>query len=111
MRMRGICSTGTMNRKGNDMSFRSVVLLLFASTVVHLAAPPAFAANPTKPGEFLVDPPTLINLGFEWFIDGDDNRNATVAVTYRKQGESRWLTALPLLRLQGERINNGAQLD
>ena len=27
-------------------------------------------------GEFLIDPPTLINLGFEWRIDGDDNRNA-----------------------------------
>ena len=27
-------------------------------------------------GEFLIDPPTLINLGFEWFIQGDDNRNA-----------------------------------
>ena len=58
-----------------------------------------------------IEPPTLINLGFEWFIDGDDNRNATVAVSYRKAGETRWLTALPLLRLHGERINNGAQLD
>ena len=24
-------------------------------------------------GEFLVDPPSLINLGFEWVISGDDN--------------------------------------
>ena len=29
------------------------------------------------PIEFLIDPPTLINLGFEWFIQGDENRNAT----------------------------------
>ena len=40
-------------------------------------------------GEFVVDPPTLINLGFEWFIDGDDNRNAAVDVSYRKAGRPR----------------------
>jgi len=60
--------------------------------------------NKVKPGEFIIDHPTLINLGFEWFIDGDDNRNAQVAVSYRKQGEAEWKQALPLLRLQGERI-------
>jgi hypothetical protein len=69
------------------------------------------AANSVRAGEFLVDPPTLINLGFEWFIDGDDNRNATVEVSYRKKGENEWQQAQPMLRLQGERIFNGAQLD
>ena len=38
---------------------------------------PIFAA---KAGEFVVEPPTLICLGFEWEIIGDDNRNATVEV-------------------------------
>lgn len=57
-----------------------------------------------KPGEFVIENPTLINLGFEWFIEGDQNRNATVEVFYRKQGEIKWKQALPLLRLQGERI-------
>ena len=39
--------------------------------------------NPDQiaPGEFVIDPPTLQNLGFEWFIDGDDNRNASIKVT------------------------------
>jgi hypothetical protein len=60
--------------------------------------------NKTKPGEFIVDHPTLINLGFEWIIEGDDNRNAQVEVSYRKQGETQWKQGLPLLRLQGERI-------
>ncbi len=83
----------------------ALVLLLVAH------APLARAADPTRAGEFLVDPPTLINLGFEWFIDGDDNRNATVAVTYRKAGDTPWRQALPLLRLQNERIMNGQQLD
>ena len=42
--------------------------------------------------------------GFEWLIDGDANRNASVEVSYRKQGETPWKRGLPLLRLQGERI-------
>jgi hypothetical protein len=60
--------------------------------------------NKVKPGEFIIDHPTLINLGFEWLIEGDDNRNAQVSVSYRQQGETEWKQALPLLRLQGERI-------
>jgi hypothetical protein len=60
--------------------------------------------NKVKPGEFIIDHPTLINLGFEWLIQGDDNRNAKVEVSYRKQGDPQWKQALPLLRLQGERI-------
>src|SRR5450755_1604701 len=57
-----------------------------------------------KLGELIIDHPTLINLGFEWLIQGDDNRNAKVDVSYRKQGETQWKVGLPLLRLQGERI-------
>jgi hypothetical protein len=57
-----------------------------------------------KPGELIVDPPTLINLGFEWLVEGDDNHNAQVDVSYRKQGDVQWKQALPLLRLHGERI-------
>ena len=56
------------------------------------------------PGELVVDHPTLINLGFEWIIQGDDNRNAQVTVSYRRQGQTEWKAGLPLLRLQGERI-------
>jgi hypothetical protein len=60
--------------------------------------------NKVKPGEFIIDHPTLINLGFEWLIQGDENRNAQVEVSYRKHGETQWKQGLPLLRLQGERI-------
>ncbi len=56
------------------------------------------------PGELVIDHPTLINLGFEWVIDGDANRNASVKVSYRKQGAVPWMVGLPLLRVQGERI-------
>jgi hypothetical protein len=60
--------------------------------------------------DFLVEPPTLINLGFEWFVEGDSNRNAAIAVSYRRLGDTRWSDALPLLRLDGERIAQGRQL-
>src|SRR5438477_4328457 len=63
--------------------------------------------NKVKPGEFIVDHPTLINLGFEWLIQDDDNRNAQVNVFFRKRGETPWRTGLPLLRVQGERICQG----
>ena len=67
------------------------------------AQSPAPANARVTPGELVVDPPTLINLGFEWLIDGDANRNASVAVSYRKAGETAWKTAMPLVRLQNER--------
>ena len=74
--------------------------------------PPPVNPNAIVPGEFVIEPPTLINLGFEWFIQGDDNRNASVAVSYRKTGRHRrGSTALPLLRLQGERIYSESRVD
>lgn len=63
---------------------------------------PAKSGNKVKPGQFVVGDPTLICLGFEWSIAGDDNRNAAVAVQYRKKGTTAWKEALPLLRLQNE---------
>jgi hypothetical protein len=57
--------------------------------------------------EFITEPPTLISLGFEWQIDGDDNRNAEVAVSYREKGNKSWKQELPLLRLQGEPTVSG----
>ena len=71
------------------------------------------------PGEFVTEPPTLISLGFEWHIDGDDNHNAAVAVSDRKKerqeeqrgrrlerkGDRIWKEGLRLLRLDHERIN------
>ena len=60
------------------------------------------------PGELVVEPPTLICLGFEWYIKGDSNRNATVELSYRKSDQRHWSKALPLLRIGGERIFNPA---
>src|SRR5882724_12111609 len=69
-----------------------------------LAALGADAENGTRPGKFVVEHPTLLNLGFEWEIRGDANRNATVAVQFRPVGESGWRQALPLVRIGGENV-------
>lgn len=80
-------------------------LLLFGFLIGVLPGAAATAeGNKLKPGEFIIDHPTLINLGFEWLIEGDDNRNAQVEISYRRRGETQWKIGLPLLRLQGERI-------
>src|SRR5205809_7793834 len=65
---------------------------------------PVQAQNATKSGRFHVEHPTLLNLGFEWAIEGDANRNAKVEVRFRKTGSSGWRAALPLLRIGGERV-------
>jgi hypothetical protein len=62
------------------------------------------AENAVQAGKMIVEPPTLICLGFEWEMSGDDNRNASVQVSYRATGETRWKDALPLLRIGGERV-------
>ena len=64
----------------------------------------AWGENPATSGEFTVEPATLISLGFDWRISGDDNRNAAVTVNYRKKGDPDWRNSLPLMRLQREEI-------
>jgi hypothetical protein len=62
------------------------------------------AQNATEAGPFHIEHPTLHNLGFEWPIKGDANRNATVTVQFRAVGESQWKDAMPLLRVGGENV-------
>lgn len=69
-----------------------------------LAAAGAYGQNATQAGQFVVEHPTLLNLGFEWPITGDANRNAAVAVQFRATGETEWRPALPLVRVGGERV-------
>lgn len=79
-----------------------------ALTLAGLASLQPLAAAPgdaqVTPGEFVIEHPTLINLGFEWHIDGDGNRNASVEVSFRKQGETAWRRGMPLARLHGEQV-------
>jgi hypothetical protein len=88
-------------------------MLLLTSALAAQAPTQAPRVSPDAviPGELVIEPATLINLGFEWFIQGDPNRNATVDVAFRKKGETTWKPALPLLRLQGERIYAESRID
>jgi hypothetical protein len=87
-----------------------VRLRLFFSLIaaLFLLPLPAFAGNATMAGKLVVEAPTLRAIGLEWKIGGDDNRNASVALSYRRKGEQAWQTALPLLRIQHEIINGGS---
>jgi hypothetical protein len=78
--------------------------LIVTAAVLALITPGLRADNAVKAGLFVVEPPTLICLGFEWEIAGDDNRNATVDVSYRPSGQSAWKEGMPLLRMGGEKI-------
>lgn len=75
---------------------RSLLLLFGALTLA--------GADGVEPLRFHVEHPTLLNLGFEWTIRGDDNRNATVAVKFREAGQAQWREGLPLVRIGGERV-------
>jgi len=85
----------------------------FSFVVGMLMLTPALAqtaSNSVTPGQFVVEPPTLQNLGFEWYIDGDANRNATVTVIYKKASDTSrvWKQGLHLLRIQNEVNDQGA---
>ncbi|MEA2062069.1 MAG: hypothetical protein U9P14_00100 [Gemmatimonadota bacterium] len=96
-----------MSTRGTRFKLISYVLFLCFAVALELRA-----GNPVIPGELIIEPPTLICLGFEWYIEGDDNRNATVEVRCRKKGEPGWNEVLPLLRIGGERIKNlGVYMD
>ncbi len=89
-----------------------LALLAPAATVYAQQQPktiPGFPVGPKTdeivPGRFLIDPPTIENLGFRWYIEGDSNRNASVAVAFRKEGQKQWKDALPMLRVHHEVSN------
>src|SRR5215831_2173824 len=90
-------------------SFRMLLICVSLMSVVVCLRFPAASQDQTgvTAGEFVVEPPTLIALGFEWYIDGDANRNASVVVSYRKKGTTEWKQGLPLFRLNGERTVTG----
>jgi len=79
-----------------------------ACTLAALAPEHARAADATISGELIVEPPTLIAAGFEWLIDGDDNRNASATLACHADGSDSVVAGPPLLRIGRERINENA---
>jgi hypothetical protein len=56
------------------------------------------------PGTLRLDRPTLMALGVQLFISGDDNHDASVTVRYRPTGSPTWRDALPLYRVRPESV-------
>ncbi|MEP7126994.1 MAG: chondroitinase-B domain-containing protein, partial [Byssovorax sp.] len=75
---------------------------LACSTALSVAAISAYADDTLHPGTPQLDPPTLVALGVELPITGDDNFNATVTLRYRRTGTSAWHDGLPLQHVHAE---------
>ena len=63
-----------------------------------LAAGGLAAANNAVTPVSLTAKPTLSCIGLKWMLQGDDNRNATCTVRYRRKGATQWRNALPMFR-------------
>ena len=82
---------------------RVVSPLALVATI--LAAPRiARADDVLHPGTARADRPTLVTLGVQWPLTGDDNFNATVSVRYRVAGTTAWRDAMPLFRVHPEAV-------
>ena len=84
--------------------FRWLLAVFVLSAPTSSVAIAQVQQNGATAGTVKVERPTLRALGFEWQIRGDANRNASVQVTYRAKGERLWRDALPLMRLNGEKV-------
>jgi len=69
------------------------------------------AQNEMIPGKLVCEPPTLICLGIVWYIQGDENYNATGEIAYRKAGEEAWHQGLPLLRVDPRNLYEGRKIE
>ncbi|MBL7154279.1 MAG: hypothetical protein ISS79_11225 [Phycisphaerae bacterium] len=107
-----VCADQTQKKFGKFVTAAVLVLIVMAMSAQaqRQAKPiPGFAVGPKMdrivPKRFIVDPPTIENLGFRWYVEGDSNRNASVAVAFRKKGSAEWKKALPMLRVHHEVSN------
>jgi hypothetical protein len=85
-------------------NWRRACTLLLCTLPGLLASAAAPAADAITPGLVETDPPTLIALGFAWKVEGDDNRNASVQVEYRRKGAATWSRGMDLLRTHHEQM-------
>jgi hypothetical protein len=64
-----------------------------------LIAQRSFSQDHTVPGKVVAPYPTIMNLGIEWFIQGDDNLNSYISVLFREKGKDQWRQGMPLRRV------------
>jgi len=75
---------------------------LIACAALFLLAGAAGAGDAVEAGDLVVQGTTVRSIALRWDIAGDDNRNAEVTVSYRRQGEINWQPGLAMLRIGGE---------
>lgn len=90
------------------MGSRNLFAPAFMLAVATCATAQAQDAAVARAGELVVEPPTTVALGMEWRIEGDANRNATVALEWQRSGDGTWHEGAPLFRLDGESVQQGA---
>src|SRR6185436_6388303 len=56
-------------------------------------------------GAVVLDRPTVITLGVQLLISGDDDHDAQVAVRYRPVGTPTWRSGMPLFRVRPEDVS------
>jgi hypothetical protein len=84
--------------------FAAAACSLLLAGCVHQTAATQQAGHPgdaSRPaGEPVLEHPTLRSLGVYWIIEGDDNKNATVSLQYRKAGAPLWSSGPNLFRVE-----------
>jgi hypothetical protein len=83
------------------MRLRSTLLAL----PLLLSVSPARAGNDLVVSEAKLDPPTVISLGVQLLVSGDDDFDAKVDVRYRKTGSRAWRSGMPLIRVHPETVS------
>ncbi|KKL67139.1 hypothetical protein LCGC14_2137970, partial [marine sediment metagenome] len=69
----------------------------FLAVLLAAACSEGRGANRIEPGDIRARPPWSC-MGINWPFSGDDNRNASVTLAFRRKGTDPWRPALPLWR-------------
>ena len=75
----------------------AIAILVAASRLAH-------ADDVLDVGSANVDPPTLVSLGVQLLVTGDDDHDAQVGVRYRPLSSATWKTAMDLFRVRPESV-------
>ncbi|TMB09510.1 MAG: hypothetical protein E6J71_27995, partial [Deltaproteobacteria bacterium] len=77
---------------------------LLLAAAIAFAAAGARADDVLHPGTVGVDRPTVVTLGVQLLVTGDDDHDARVAVRYRPLGTTAWRSAMDLFRVHPESV-------
>ncbi|HSQ67832.1 MAG TPA: chondroitinase-B domain-containing protein [Polyangiaceae bacterium] len=78
----------------------------WAGGALVLIASRAHAGNALTVSDPTLDPPTIVTLGVQMLITGDDNFDATVTVRYKRSSDTTFKTGMPLFRVHPEQLQS-----